>query len=315
MLLVLTHSEDVTTDLVLDRLKDLEVFRFNIDLWRSYEWRIGPQSFLLRDPTGRECVEERVSAVYLRKLFFNPPRVDVPSGGSLENWRRGEIEEVWTGIRDLAWQAGKLALVHPSPAGRWNKMRQMRVAAAYFRVPEWSVFRGGGAPLEAPVVAKNFTQNPLGNGGLMTVQPVDPSHLSADFPWFLQRQVAEATHDVTIAWVDGGIFAYELSRDGFDGTDCRIPSVSHNRPWLPFKLSTDEHRAVSAFMGATGYSFGRLDFLRDNRGLLFLELNPNGQFAWLDPHGDNGLLDAVAEAVRKVHISNRPGIPAGAGGA
>ena len=120
---------------------------------------------------------------------------------------------------------------------------------------------------------------------------------------------------IGIAWVDGGIFAYELSRDGFDGTDCRIPSVSHNRPWLPFKLSTDEHRAISAFMEATGYSFGRLDFLRDNRGLLFLELNPNGQFAWLDPHGDNGLLDAVAEAVRKVHISNRPGIPAGAGGA
>ncbi len=308
MLLVLTHSEDVTTDVVLDRLTDVEVFRFNIDLWCDYEWRIDADGFILRDPTGRTCEEEAVHAVYLRKLYFNPPLIDVPAGGSEENWLRGEIEDVWTGIRDLAMESGKLALVHPSPRGRWNKMRQMRVASRFFRIPPWSAFRADKPPLEAPVVTKTFGARHIGGGGLVTVREVDPRALSPDYPWFIQRKVEAATHDVTVAWVNGEVFAYELSRSLFDGVDCRIPSTTHNLPWHPCELSPEETEAVAGFMRETGYSFGRLDFLRDGGGLWFLEVNPNGQFAWLDPQGENGLLDAVADAIRKVHRRNEAGV-------
>ena len=51
-------------------------------------------------------------------------------------------------------------------------------------------------------------------------------------------------------------------------------------------------------MHATGFSFGRLDFLRQNGDLLFLELNPNGQWAWLDEDGRHGLLPRIAEELR-----------------
>ncbi len=43
-------------------------------------------------------------------------------------------------------------------------------------------------------------------------------------------------------------------------------------------------------MRETGHTFGRLDFLWDKEGLWFLELNPNGQFAWLDVDGREGLI-------------------------
>lgn len=304
MLLVLTQSEDITTDVVLDRLADLEVFRFNIDLWKSYEWCVDGDSFLLTDPTGRTCEESATCAVYLRKLYFNPPLIDVPAGGSEEHWLRGEIEMVWTGIRDLAMETGKLALVHPSPRGRWNKIRQMRVAARYFRVPPWAAYHAPACPMESPVVVKAFGQNHIGNGGLMTVREVPPERLSHAYPWFIQRKISKATHDVTVAWVDGAMFAYELSRDDFDGDDCRVPSTLNDLTWSPCDLSPSERTAVESFMTATGLSFGRIDFLRDSDGLWFLEVNPNGQFAWLDPVGENGLLDAVAAAIRKVHSRN-----------
>jgi len=56
-------------------------------------------------------------------------------------------------------------------------------------------------------------------------------------------------------------------------------------------------------MRETGHTFGRLDFLRDKEGLWFLELNPNGQFAWLDPVGTQGVLKAVAAEILAVYHS------------
>lgn len=301
MLLVLSHSEDVTTDVVLNRLPDLEVFRFNIDLWQDYEWQVDGEGFLLRDPTGRTCRDEDTHAVYLRKLFFNPPLIDVPAGGSEEAWTRCEVEALWLGLRDLAMETGRLALVHPSPAGRWNKIRQMRVARNHFRVPEWCAYHGPGCPLPAPVVAKAFGQNHIGSGGILMVRQVDPARLSPDYPWFVQRSITAATHDVTVACVDGRFFAYQADRRAFAGEDCRLATTLEGLPWQPVALTASERAAIAGFMKATGFTFGRIDFLRDADGLWFLEINPNGQFAWLDPHGRNGLLDAVAESLRNVH--------------
>lgn len=300
MLLVLSHSQDFTTDSVLDRLGDLEVFRFNMDLWKEYDWEVNQDTFVLRDPLGRICREIDTHAVYLRKLFFNPPVIDVPAGGTEESWTRGEVEELWLGIRDLAMETGRLALVHPSPRGRWAKIRQMRVASRFFRVPEWSAYHAGSCPLSGSIVAKSFGQRHLGKGSLLLVREVDAARLSPDFPWFVQKRVA-ATHDVTVACVGLELFAYELSRDSFEGEDCRYPTTLQDLRWDRCPLSDDEAAAIRGFMEATGYTFGRLDFLRDADGLWFLEINPNGQFAWLDPDGEHGLLDAVADGIRCVH--------------
>jgi len=45
-------------------------------------------------------------------------------------------------------------------------------------------------------------------------------------------------------------------------------------------------------------SFGRLDFLLDDeKRYWFCEVNPNGQFAWLDLSGEYGLLQAVINEI------------------
>jgi hypothetical protein len=43
--------------------------------------------------------------------------------------------------------------------------------------------------------------------------------------------------------------------------------------------------------------FGRLYFLLDDQQYWFCEVNPNGQFAWLDLKGKNGLLQAVVSEI------------------
>lgn len=301
MILILSHSQDRTTDIIVEELKPYPVFRWNIDLWEEYSVRVTHEGFTITDPEGRAADEESVNAVYLRKLFFNPCRIDVPAGGTEESWKRAEIEAIWLGIRDLAHEQGKLALVHPAPTGRWQKIRQMRVASQYFKVPDWWVIIGEEKnQVRKPVVAKTFTGSTI-NGGLVTVQEVDPARLAPNFPWFLQSKLAAATHDVTVAWVDGEIFAYQADRAKFDGDDVRASDVE----WQPIRLSEQESASVASFMVKTGYSYARMDFLKVDGELWFLEVNPNGQFAWLDLDRKGGLIKAVTAAIIRVWERNR----------
>ncbi len=146
---------------------------------------------------------------------------------------------------------------------------------------------------------------PMGAGGILMVRRVEPERLAPDFPWFLQEEVENAVEDVTVVYVQGKALAFKTLRSAFAGEDCRIPTLTGEAVWEPCALGPEEASSVLRFMEATSLEFGRLDFLRDQSGRLwFLEVNPNGQFAWLDPEGRHGVLDAVAEAILDVHRHN-----------
>jgi len=292
---------DLTTDLVIKELPEVPVFRFNIDLWRDYGWKLNGFGYHLQDPIGRNCHSDEVKAVYIRKLFFNPPRIDQPAEGSEEAWCREEVMQLWHGIHDLAQEQKLLALVKPSPFGRWTKVRQMHVAQKFFHIPTWEMFHGETAPDINPAVVKTQGTQAPGGGGTVMVKEVDVSQLGSAYPWFVQQQMTAATHDVTVVYIAGQCFAFECSRDQFACTDCRIPTATGQAKWTRIHLNCTEESAVQKFMHETGHHFGRLDFLRDPEGLWFLELNPNGQYAWLDPDGREGVLKAIAAEIMQVH--------------
>ncbi len=298
MLLIFTNSFDTTTDLLIERLPDVPVFRFNIDLWRDYVWQFGPNGFSVEDPTGRRCDSASTVLVYQRKPMFLE-FIDVPAGGSLENWCRKEVEALWNDVYFDYAARGRACLVHPGN-GKWGKLRQLWLARRYFQVPEWRAFHGRTCPpLPGAIISKALTQTPIGAGKLFFTKEVSPGQLDPGYPWFIQSKV-EAQTDVTVAYVRGDLFAFELDRKSFDGVDCRADLSNQN--WIPTALSTKEAVSIRGFMEATGYSFGRLDFLRENGKLVFLELNPNGQWAWLDEEGKHGLLPRIAEEIRSEYF-------------
>ncbi len=304
MILLLTSTQCVTTNLLLNYLRGYEVFRFNIDRWRDYSWSITANGYRLEDPIGRVCEEEQVGAVYFRKLFFDPIAIDVPANGCEESWLREEVKAIWKGIMDLADAKGKLALVHPSPSGEWLKMRQMRAAAPYFEVPAWQMLHRAKPCAGDSIVCKSNTGAPTGKG-FFTVSHVEPARLHPEYPWFIQQAVDDATHDVTIAYVNGKVFAYRYDRSKFSGTmDSRKATYESVGEWEPFSLPEEDVRKVNTFMRKTGFSFARLDFLLTPHGLVFLEMNTNGQYAWLDLYGENGLLKAIADEIIHLHDAN-----------
>ena len=301
MILLLSNSLDVTTDILLPYLTERsDVFRFNIDLWRDYTWCLHGTGYELADPTGRHCCEAEIGAVYERKVMFNPPYIDVPALGSGESWLRAEVFNIWASIKDLAMGSGKLALIHPSSTGNWYKARQMRMASRYFPVLPWQMLHACPPELGPDIVCKVNTGAPTGTGACFCVSKVNPDHLDLSYPWFLQV-CGDSAEEVTVAYIAGKMFASSLSRENMSTMDSRRTTAEGRANWEPCELTPDEQNKIRALMQETGFSFSRLDFLRTDKGLTFLELNPNGQFGWIDIQNKRGMLTAIADEVMRVH--------------
>jgi hypothetical protein len=296
MLLVLTNSLDGTTDELVRRIGAEQVFRLNVDLWREYRISVDPSGFSLSDPTGRTCSSGTVRAAYVRKPTFDDP-ITVPEGGSLEAWLRSQISYLVQEIYNWCESRDLVRLVEKGAQRRFGKFSQMWAASRHFPVPAWRFSSGDHPRLgKEPCVTKPLTADFVGDYKVLFTNRVDGEGLDPTYPWLLQQEVP-ASHDVTVVYVMGKCFAFGLDRRTFSGVDWRIYINREQLAWSPWTLSEPERSSIQAFMREARMDFGRLDFLACGGELHFLELNPNGQWAWLDERGEHGVFDAVVHAL------------------
>ena len=301
MIFIYTCSQDATTDLLIHRFGGKPVFRFNIDKRKDYTWDFSCHGFKMAHiKTGESIDSTSLTSFYLRKPLYVEP-IDIPGLGCLENWCREEIAELFRDFQRECEARHLTALIH-SRNNHFGKIRQMRIAANYFKVANWHIFHGI-LPHELTRgrwVAKSLTGTPIGNGKMFFVKEVDPTRLDLSYPWFLQEKI-DGEDEVTVVYVNGRLFAYRYPRTAIEKTnDVRLASLEDPSKWKPCTLSAAEQAAIRGFMSETGYSFGRFDFIRKDGELWFLELNPNGQWAWLDEKNESGLISAIAEAIMSV---------------
>lgn len=298
MLLIITCTEDVTCDMLIPFLDGVNVFRFNIDKWNEYIWDFSSRGFKVLSPNGKALTSENIKCVYLRKaMFLNA--IDVPKEGCLENWLRSEVECLWRDLYCDMAAKNRAILVKPNKL-RWYKYTQMTLAQKYFNVPEWHIIRGKVPEMikDGEWITKALTQEKIGKGKIFIAKKVDPAKLDPKYTWFLQRRI-KADYDITSLYVKGKIFSFQLDRSKLNYDDCRIESPLLK--WEKCELTKNEEKSIEEFMQETGFEFGRFDFLRKGETLYFLELNPNGQWAWLDLEYKNGIFECIANEIKKVY--------------
>ncbi len=276
-----------------------DVFRFNIDKPQDFVWDFYKDGFFVADKTsGKKITEKSLSSFYLRKpMYFD--LIDVPKFGCLENWRREETDELFADFFRECQSRGLTALVR-SQNNKYGKFRQMRVAERHFRVAPWHFFHG-----ELPVsmktgrwVVKSMTSTMIGKDKAFFVKEVYPHELDLSYPWFMQERI-DGEEEVTVVYIDGKTYAANTPRCSFDGEDSRKSLFVNPISWPKCALTDGDEKAIRGFMSETGYRFGRFDFIRKDGELWFLELNPNGQWAWLDQDNENGLVTMVADAIKR----------------
>ena len=155
---------------------------------------------------------------------------------------------------------------------------------------------------------KRFATEAVGLAGdrYIFVQEVDAERLSPQSPW-LTQEIGRGARDATVLYVHGRCFGFEMeqTRAELGVEDWRTLIGSGQERWRAWALEAGLAERVAAYMERLGLRFGRLDFLAGEGEVTFLEINPTGQFGWLDdPNGwplHSAVLDATLDPAATVH--------------
>jgi hypothetical protein len=297
VLFIYTNSYDLSADVIIRRLGSAAVFRFNLDLWNEYLIEIDRHHVAITNPSGRTVESKDIAKFLWRKPLTNQ---QLYPDRSFPRERIFEEEELAYAMREV-WNAmyysGRAVLIDPLSDTLAGKLLQAQIAQRYFSVPDWTVVSGASVSGEAGPqrVAKSLTSGRTGDRSVLFTTRVEAEQLSPASPWFLQSYVA-AEHDVTVVVVRDALFAFALGRAEFpagvvDWRRARILTPAQN--WVPHALPPDVAAAIRRFMADMCLHYGRLDFLLTGGTYYFLEVNPNGEWGWLDQSGEAGIIDAL----------------------
>jgi glutathione synthase/RimK-type ligase-like ATP-grasp enzyme len=248
-----------------------------------------------------------ISAVYYRR-----PKTPSPIDGTSELAAPFIVREARALLRNLL-QCVEGVWISPMDAieRAENKLLQLKTAMAVgLRIPKTIVttdvgFAGDFLNNEPDAITK-----PLTNGWLTDDPPTLAYTTRVDeamrgniaetvplCPHLLQSQI-DKNFDVRVTVVGSKHFA------------CRIYSQDHSETEIDFRRSSATGRrlrheiislpeaiakACTTLVEMLGLRFGAIDLVEDDDGFVFLEINPNGQWAWIEQLTGAPIAHEIAE--------------------
>jgi hypothetical protein len=289
LLLLITSSGDATADLLADHFSE-PFFRLNVDIYHEYDFVFTPEFWEVQDPTGRNISSETASRCVWWKAFLNSLNDDQ----FIKHEVQYAINELYNWFRSRNLIIGN----PPNVENELGKIRQAKIASEFFRIPDqrvgWGNFLTRGLDSSVNWVAKSLSSQLMADGKALFTTEVDPYLLDPQFIWTLQNKIS-ADHDVTIQVAGTDIFAFSRSRKDLKSLDWRREIFTSDTEWLPYELSPELKNKIQKMMVKFGLDWGRIDLLDCNGTLYFLEINPNGQWAFLDPQNEHSMITTIAK--------------------
>ena len=323
VVLVVTHSSDVTADYLCGRMAEASVphLRFNSDAdlsQVSVEYACGKASLMVE---GRTITPEDVGHVWFRR----PEELLCPVACDDDAEQKHVVEE---------WSAALEGFFAHIPLGKWVNHPSRNAAASHkieqltravnlgLATPETLLTRdlrtlqGFWDACDGEVVAK-----PLISGYLERIEPsadtliytnrVERHHLEqADMvlpscPTLFQRLVRKSV-DVRVAVVDQAFFP--IGMQAGDGATQRLDIRRNNMDdvrYVQVGLPTQVRSQLRQLLDSYGLRFAAIDMAVDLTGnWIFFEINPNGQWAWTDLEGATDIASGFIRAFRREKVNN-----------
>jgi len=294
MLLILTSDKDLTADFLIVELinRDLPYFRLNAE-----ELATAKYTFALTQADVRRVLSvgsrtldlNKVTAVWYRRVIQPGPIPALSPGERI--FVAGELRHLAMGLvlnPDAIW-------VNPidSVFVAEHKLYQLQIARQLgFTVPRTLV---SGDPLElrkfSAENAAGTICKPIFHGMFFDetssysvyTRRVIPDSINPDSvkscPVLLQEEIPRCA-DVRATFIGSKCFVADIKGDS-SIVDWRDPDVSVD--YSESSLSADQEGMCRAMLAKLGLQYGAFDFLRTPDGeLVFLEINPTGEWAWLE---------------------------------
>lgn len=283
MILIFTNSLDATTDLIIYHLsKRIPVFRLNIDLLEQYKIRISCGAWKIIDKTGREVSSNSCLKAIWRKPFGQEIKFSITSKKEFVGYIKGELLYVINSLLQDLTRQKKFILAYPFAEKKLSKIRQLGIAAKVFNTPKYEfIFNEKPSDInEDKLVFKSLSGHEISKNDVVYTTLVDQKKLDHRFPWFLQQYIKKE-YDITVFYLYKKIWSVQhKSSVNRNIVDWRRKA---NTRWSEIKLSRKFRAKINKYMSLCKIEYGRLDFCQDSKGLIwFLEVNPNGQYAWMD---------------------------------
>lgn len=319
MILIVTSKDDLTADYLILRLKEREIefFRFNTeDCATQYRIHIdirgSGSSFILEDVTRNVRIYSKdITAAYLRKP--SPPTVDCELPIEHREFIQREFSEtlrsVWRLIPDSVWLN--------SPEKLWlagNKCKQLVVASQLgFVVPETIISSVSDSissfvKRQPAAIAKAVRHGYIGRDSdidyvwTSLLEPADVSALdstSSCVPMIVQPLLSKK-HDLRVTVIGSTVFAVAIDSQKHLQTsvDWRRADLNDGIElhYYPVSIGYEMERRCVELNEKLGLRFSCIDFIvTPNDELTFLEINANGQWAWLEQFAGINLRDAIID--------------------
>lgn len=309
MILLATNKRDITTDFVV-----LELQRRNIPFVRLNTEDMAACRVTLSPATGGWSVvvgDVEVDLSIVTGAYYRRPAApevdDDPEDPTVRPYRIAEwsavLRSIWNELEGR-WLNSPFAILRAE-----DKPRQLKLAAAVgFRIPETIVTNDPEAAVafsrQAQCIVKPLKHALLeddGPGRVIFTNRMGPlADEDADAvrlaPFIMQREVRKA-HDVRVIVVGDRVFATAIHSQG--NVDTEVDWRRGSDPTLPHEpIELDEtiQERCLAITRELGLRFGAIDLVTDVDGeSWFLEINPNGQWAWIENRTGARIAEAIVD--------------------
>jgi glutathione synthase/RimK-type ligase-like ATP-grasp enzyme len=314
--LILSNSTDATADYLCERLARAEVAycRFDTDTALATIRLTLTDGSLQLSWNGHTIHPSDIgTVVYRRPKPFMPP---VGGDTAQQNHASDEWAEALEGF--LAHVAPEKWINYP-PRNFMasHKVQQLtRASECGLMVPKWIVtsdpedakrfLNTHGPELIAKPLASGYIEREASvDDTLIYTQSINECHANlfsrlSVCPVLFQARVNKAT-DVRMIVVDDHITAVSLTASDADGSqrlDIRRYNMRDVR-YAPMSVPSHVAHGIRQLMRGYGLRFAAIDFAVDSGGRwTFFEVNPNGQWAWLDLAGASDVGASFVDALR-----------------
>ncbi len=301
--LIVTNEQDLGADFVVLELERRGVAVLRCNAERLPEWRVSlrpGEAWHLRDPRGRTVSADATSGVWWRR----PERPTFDH--RLSAGEQQALVAQWQAFAEgLASVSGPRWVSQPSAiAASEDKAKQLTAARrAGFAVPAtvWTndVTQAHEIVSDASAVVKTVTAAHWegdGEAAFVFARPVTQADLPPDGPDFATAPAAfqariSPKRDVRVTVAGRAVLAAETTAEELDW---RLES---GLEWQPHDLPANVARRCRTLVDALDLRFGGIDLALDQNGTYwFLEINPNGEWAWLQKRG-LPIAPAIADAL------------------
>lgn len=290
-ILIITSSIDATSDYMINKYRDQPFFRFDVDRFHEYNIHISPGGWEIACGAEVLCQQDTIS------IYYRKPMLPDLSGfeSTYQNMIQRDIISVITGIAD---SFSGCVLTRPSILrATENKAFQLLTAADCGLAFPKSYMGTSRTETEQfckkPSIIKPISTGKVWNGQSFELFHTErflslPDDLSMT-PVYLQ-DYEEKQYEVRLTIVGDSVFPVRIDCD--NKLDWRRDYASHRYEMidLPQKIKS----ACMHLLQRYHLSFGAFDFIvSPSNDWLFLEVNPNGQWLWLERALGLGISNAI----------------------